>query len=1162
MIKDKHQRGNTLALVLICIGVIALLVAFFAINYSQILGTHKEAVTAIDAAALAAAKDMQSIVVDTPLGRVALADDVPAMSPPPGGKANAYPIIGLNTLLATLRLDSIIASKLVVPGKAPEGNTTILYAIKKDLALVLGDGGIADKLGDAIRQSASGGLAYNKYGVKVNMKADAQKSYDENKIALAQTTKDQATTVIVDPGYLNIANVACTTPTPKPSDSETSGQTTYKPYTTYHGGTTAASSALTFQFTPLASQLALIGLDKEQQEQFTLNPPASALPNLPPTIVRAGATQQVNAAANPVMKKPQGGSEKMIKPVKLEIVAFAQCGESQDDMTAPSGTMVISFASGGIPGGGAPSVAQRPDIPLGEIPAFAAPPAAPTRPGQGGGNAYGLGGSAAPTSGAVAVNFSSIATIASACLLNANSGASASTTDCSNDTKTVLASPSMLQVAGGSMSNSLEDCPWVKSTNGTWYKANGGPVPGSGRLVQSAFRPQAINQTNTNPSVALSLIVYDWLKSLGLRPNVTSVVNSLMFTDGNGPQSFYKLEEQVLGGGSTSSQYVFPAQASLIDVNKLFPQQANLPRCGWIEPAYAEAPPGPDGSISAMLNIFFGDNSKDPRYLQNMGSTDQGRQQANVWGYVPAAPTIAGGAFITKMHNGAASTVDGHGIQAIFDLWNSLKDTMEYGDTTQKNTALVVYNLTKQITDADPNFAKQASHRAELDQKLKTAVGAEAEQLKHELAQTDDAMNTTFKDTSEKVMNKFPSLKAALVNSRYAVKVVESMLKNMKALSGLGIEEVSPTHFIVAGADFYPMGRAATEIEVATGKAPSKQDPASGHTDWCTPITGNNQSQLNIFKHTQDPVIGAKPSGDNHWLTPAIAAANSSSNPYENLKFSFFVAGNEPGTGQIHMLVGSNQFAAVSTVEDQALYQNTQALITNLQTIYLTPKGAANAGPTGPGGGPTVRVFTVWQVQARDMMANAYSQTTITPGSTNADYFADMRAPGGAGKIANANWCGSIATSGGSYPSCPALVGEWQLTCPIPITTPPPPAQYHPMQQVESTTVQTIWTTCADYLIRGLGFPAGSYMYNFYINNMFALGMNPFINNGRNAIWVSRTTGTVTPAYWVMDGFYYYQGNIPGASWSGNGWSVRATPYSYTYAYDGPSGPVVDMYSS
>lgn len=1158
MRKDKHQRGNTLALVLICIGVIALLVAFFAINYSQILGTHKEAVTAIDAAALAAAKDMQSIVVDTPLGRVALADDVPAFNPPPGGKSNPYPIIGLNTLLATLRLDSIIASKLVVPGKAPEGNTTILYAIKKDLALVLADGGIAQKLGDAIQQSASGGMAYNKYGVKVDMKADAQKSYDENKVALANTTKDQAATVVVDPGYLDIENLICTTPTPKPNDSETVGRTTYKPNTTYHGGANGASAAFVFQFTPLAEHLSLIGLDKEQQEKFTLNPPSSVLQNLPPTIVRVGAVQQINSAANPTVKKEQGGTEKLIKPAKLEIVAFAQCGESQDDLTAPSGTMVISFASGGIPGGGAPSVAQRPDVPFGEVPAFATPPAAPTRPGTSGGGSG--GGSGTPqAANAVAVNFSSISTIASACLLNANTGVSTSTTDCSNDTKTVLGSPSMLQLAGGTMSNSLEDCPWVRSTAGTWYKATGGPVPGSGRLVHSAFRPQTINQTNTNPSVALSLIVYDWLKSLGLRPNVTSAVNSLMFSDGNGPQSFYKLEEQVLGGGSTNSQYVFPAQASLIDTSKFFAQAPHLPRGGWIEPAYAEAPPGPDGSISALLNIYFGDNSKDPRYLQNMGSTDQGRQQANVWGYVPAAPTIAGGAFITKMKDGAATTVDGHGLQAIFDLWNRLKDTMEYADTTQKNTALVVYQLTKQITDADPNFAKQASHRAELDQKLKTAVGAEADQLKRELASTEDAMNTTFKGTSEKVMNTFPSLKAALVNSRYAVKVTESMLKNMKALSGLGVEEVSPMHFILAGSDFFPAGRAGTEDEVATGKSPNKQDAESGHTDWCTPIMGNNQSQLNIFKHKQEPVIGAKPSSDNHWLTPAIAAATSSSNPYENLKFSFFVAGNEPGTGQIHMLVGSNQFAAVSTVEDQALYQNTQALITNLQTIYLAPTGSIASGPSG---GPSIKVFTVWQVQARDLMANAYPQTTISPGGSSAEYFADMKAPGGAGKIANANWCGSIATSGGSYPSCPALVGEWQLTCPIPVTTPPPPAVYHPMQQVESTTTQTIWTTCADYLVRGLHFPVGSYMYNFYISNMFRLGMNPYVNNGRNAIWVSRITGTVTPAYWVMDGFYYYQGSIPGASWSGNGWSVRATPYSYTYAYDGPSGPVVDMYSS
>ena len=43
MRKAKGHRGSTLALVVVCIGVIAVLVAFFALNYGQFLGTHKRA---------------------------------------------------------------------------------------------------------------------------------------------------------------------------------------------------------------------------------------------------------------------------------------------------------------------------------------------------------------------------------------------------------------------------------------------------------------------------------------------------------------------------------------------------------------------------------------------------------------------------------------------------------------------------------------------------------------------------------------------------------------------------------------------------------------------------------------------------------------------------------------------------------------------------------------------------------------------------------------------------------------------------------------------------------------------------------------------------------------------------------------------------------------
>ena len=58
--RGRVKHGNTTALVVTLVGVLALLIVFFALNFNQIFGTHKEAQTAIDAAALQAARDAVS----------------------------------------------------------------------------------------------------------------------------------------------------------------------------------------------------------------------------------------------------------------------------------------------------------------------------------------------------------------------------------------------------------------------------------------------------------------------------------------------------------------------------------------------------------------------------------------------------------------------------------------------------------------------------------------------------------------------------------------------------------------------------------------------------------------------------------------------------------------------------------------------------------------------------------------------------------------------------------------------------------------------------------------------------------------------------------------------------------------------------------------------
>ncbi len=116
-------QGNTLVLMIAFVSVVLLSVAVFVMFYIQGIGTHKQAQNAIDAAALQAAKDIGEIYIDTNegsyFGPVGVSDNMP-----PGNDTNKRPIVGINTLMATIRLDALIAEQL--------GSSTMLVLARED----------------------------------------------------------------------------------------------------------------------------------------------------------------------------------------------------------------------------------------------------------------------------------------------------------------------------------------------------------------------------------------------------------------------------------------------------------------------------------------------------------------------------------------------------------------------------------------------------------------------------------------------------------------------------------------------------------------------------------------------------------------------------------------------------------------------------------------------------------------------------------------------------------------------------------------------------------------------------------------------------------------------------------------------------------------------
>lgn len=170
MRNSRHSRGSTLAMVAaVCI--IGLLVIGFSLLYLNMLRSNSEHTSAIEAAAIAAAKDVSRIVVDTPqFGYVALSSEPPIGNDTRSGDNWNTQVRSINELMATTRLEMIIANQL--------GDTFMSQVAQQDLAAV---NAASNALKTEITQAlASGGSAKDAAGNTVTPYASAFAAYQKN----------------------------------------------------------------------------------------------------------------------------------------------------------------------------------------------------------------------------------------------------------------------------------------------------------------------------------------------------------------------------------------------------------------------------------------------------------------------------------------------------------------------------------------------------------------------------------------------------------------------------------------------------------------------------------------------------------------------------------------------------------------------------------------------------------------------------------------------------------------------------------------------------------------------------------------------------------------------------------------------------------------------
>lgn len=170
MVISRTGKGNTLALIA-ATTIVLMVVLAFGLLYMSMNRSSSEHRTAIDAAALAAANDISRIVVNTQqFGFVALSTEPPTGSDTKANDDYYQDVTSLNELMATARLDLIIATELADPFM-----TDLATQDYNDVLLV--KDALVTELTNAIQ---SGGSGKDKAGNILRPYDDAERIYLKN----------------------------------------------------------------------------------------------------------------------------------------------------------------------------------------------------------------------------------------------------------------------------------------------------------------------------------------------------------------------------------------------------------------------------------------------------------------------------------------------------------------------------------------------------------------------------------------------------------------------------------------------------------------------------------------------------------------------------------------------------------------------------------------------------------------------------------------------------------------------------------------------------------------------------------------------------------------------------------------------------------------------
>lgn len=324
-LKETRRRSDGNMLALVAVITVCLLVAllFFGLNLLNYFGGSGQHATAVEAASLAAAGDISKIVIeDRSFGFVALSDYPSIGQGTLAGDGQPLPVIGINTLIGTARLDMLIAHDIGDPNLIELARKDSQHAREAAAALV-------QEIQRAL--SGQGQLAKNMDGQPVDVYKRAEDVYKQNVIKTIGGGKPIVNSFKLTLGWLDNGGDTLTDiprPTEKaevPPEKQKNGK--------YEAFVDIPAHGENFTFAAVSNRAALV--DRHHfRPADTIKVSSIVLVEASHTIEEVGGTDHTGATAG-----------------RTALVNSSACAQAfaQDD-TSPPAHLSVAFPGGYVPG--------------------------------------------------------------------------------------------------------------------------------------------------------------------------------------------------------------------------------------------------------------------------------------------------------------------------------------------------------------------------------------------------------------------------------------------------------------------------------------------------------------------------------------------------------------------------------------------------------------------------------------------------------------------------------------------------------------------------------------------------------------------------------------------------------------------------------------------